>query len=208
MAEIYTSMLKKSTIHEMTTGWRTEKTYITQGAYMYCSMGTHAEVLNKIKANGVYINENPIMTVKDCKESSSTLETGLVTYRKLGDKIDGNFYSFGYCRSQFHPVYAFAKNGGLFTDCIDDYDNDAKAFTGGFKVFPCTPKICPTMVNTPAGILPGGIEWSNGSDEVLVNGERAITNYSCLNCAYNGQIKFLSNGMDPVPYELLERGSK
>ncbi|UWS64424.1 DUF4280 domain-containing protein [Bacillus paralicheniformis] len=61
------TILSKDTLNKLLTSpWRSEDTYVTAGAYMHCSFGTHEEVLNKLEPNGVYINGKPMLTVEDC----------------------------------------------------------------------------------------------------------------------------------------------
>lgn len=207
------SFLKKQTINTlMTAPWRADETYVTRGAYMYCTMGTHEEVLNQRKENGVYINGSPMMTVNDCVVSSSEHINGVVQFDRPGQEIDGNFYSFGYCRSLMHPL-KLAELSGTFIDSSYIYDYDPDTGTESFdkKIFPCVPQIAPNFINTPIGPLPlpgAKVQWQNGSPSVFIEDVAVLTSKSCLNCLCGGKIEFLTNGMDPAPYEFLERGSK
>ncbi|CAH1225085.1 hypothetical protein PAECIP111893_05213 [Paenibacillus plantiphilus] len=222
--------LKKSTIAELESGesWRSEETYVTRGAYMHCTMGTHEEVLNQIGEKGVLINESPMMTVKDCAVSTSeTINGSMAQFDELGNKIDGNFYSFGYCRSLIHPLKAAELSGaitpnpnggldgleglGLTGPYLNGYNYDCEPETGtilmDITIYPCVPKLLPSSLAIPGGIvIPGATEWQNGSPTVLVNDVPVLTTKSCLYCTWGGKIKFLTNGMDPAPPEFLERG--
>lgn len=56
------TILTKDTLNKLLSSpWRSEDTYVTAGAYMYCTFGTHEEVLNKLEPNGVYINGSPML---------------------------------------------------------------------------------------------------------------------------------------------------
>lgn len=201
--------LKKSIIQEMTENVGEQDTFVTAGAYMYCTMGTHEEVLNQLESNGTYINNTALMTVADCKVSTSTPDTwDGIPYQKPGDVIDGNIYSFGYCRSPLHPLKIADMNGTIpEPSFMYDYDPDTKAdFTSEQdRIYPCVPDISsPTLFN-PFGINFGPTQWQNGNEKVLINGVPALTNKSCLNCKYGGKIGFLSNGMEPVPGEFSDK---
>lgn len=201
--------LKKSIIKEMMeASWRKE-TFVTRGAYMYCSMGTHEEILNQPQINGVYINNNPMMTVKDCKVSTSEPDTYAgFPYDKPGPTIDGNMYSFGYCRSLLNPLKIADMAGNINSVYLYDYDPDTNTYFTSDKdrIYPCVPNFSPLTLFTPVGLNFGDMKWQNGNENVLIDGVPALTNRSCLYCKYGGKIELLSNGMEPVPGELLEKG--
>ncbi|MUG44334.1 DUF4280 domain-containing protein [Paenibacillus woosongensis] len=232
MDKIYTSFLKQSTISElMNAPWRAEskkETYVTRGAYMYCTMGTHEEVLNQLEPNGVYINENKMMTVKDCVTSKSEEKTFRgFPIEELKGEMDGNFYSFGFCRSPQNPMkIAHVATGDSGPSYIYNYDPDTKVLPYGeeHKIFPCVPKLIPHLKVGPIGVDEGvnrfpnlvdimsslaklseGVEWDNGSSNVMIDGVPALTTKSCLTCKYGGKIQILTNGMEPTPPEFLER---
>ncbi|GAA0137032.1 hypothetical protein YSY43_38730 [Paenibacillus sp. YSY-4.3] len=232
MDKIYTSFLKQSTISElMNAPWRAEskkETYVTRGAYMYCTEGTHEEILNQLEPNGVYINQNKMMTVKDCVLSSSEPETrDGVPFERLKGKMDGNFYSFGFCRSDQNPLKVAHKATGMpDPSYIYNYDPDTKILPSGNEnmIFPCAPKLIPHLKTGPIGFDEGvkripnlvdimsslaklseGVEWDNGSSNVMIEGVPALTTKSCLTCKYGGKIQLLTNGMEPTPPEFLER---
>lgn len=203
---------------------------------MYCTRGTHEEVLNKLEPNGVYINQSPMMTVKDCVPSSSEPNTrDGVPFERLNDEMDGNFYSFGFCRSSQNPLKVAHKATGIpDSSYIYNYDPDTKILPSGDEnmIFPCVPKLMPHLQPTPAGYAMGlnssslnprngvpnfaammgglaklsdGVEWDNGSKNVMIDGVPALTTKSCLTCKYGGTIQILTNGMEPTPPEFLER---
>jgi hypothetical protein len=228
---IQDTMLKKSTLKGLLESpWRAEETYVTAGAYMCCTRGTHEEVLNTLEPNGVYINGSPMLTVQDCKVSTSEpgMIMGTLPFDTMSREIDGNFYSFGYCRSEMHPLKVSEKTLG-FTDPSYLVDSDAEEPTVGQFIYPCAPKLMPTVLgaspaasNPPAlqATLPGApsalttllarvagahTEWTNGSSNVSIQGTQALTSKSCLFCQYGGQIRILTNGMDPAPPEFSAR---
>ncbi|MGG3504888.1 DUF4280 domain-containing protein [Paenibacillus lautus] len=240
MDKLYTSFLKQSTISEiMNAPWRAEskrETYVARGAYMYCTMGTHEEVLNQLEPNGVYINDNKMMTVKDCVPSSSEEKTFMgFPIEELKGEMNGNFYSFGFCRSALNPMkIAHVATGDSGPSYIYNYDPDTKVLPYGeeHKIFPCVPKLMPHLQPTPMGYAMGmnnssltsisgvpnfaammaglvkpsdGVEWDNGSSNVMIDGVPALTTKSCLTCKYGGKIQLLTNGMEPTPPEFLER---
>ncbi|CAM4484588.1 DUF4280 domain-containing protein [Paenibacillus macerans] len=213
------SFLKPSTIQQLTVEerWRSEETYVTRGAYMYCTMGTHEDVLNLTQDHGVYVNGQPLMTVKDCVVASSEHVTGNVEFDVPGNKVDGNIYSFGFCRSLLHPqkmaeiqrIPLGQPGGPPVADSSYIYDIDPETETllpGQKKIYPCVPKF--DLIEHLTGIPAGEPVWSNGSTNVKIQGVPALTTSSCLFCRWGGAIKFLTNGMDPAPYELLPGGFK
>lgn len=195
---------------------------------MYCTMGTHEEVLNQLEPNGVYINENKMMTVKDCVTSKSEEKTFRgFPIEELKGEMDGNFYSFGFCRSPQNPMkIAHVATGDSGPSYIYNYDPDTKVLPYGeeHKIFPCVPKLIPHLKVGPIGVDEGvnrfpnlvdimsslaklseGVEWDNGSSNVMIDGVPALTTKSCLTCKYGGKIQILTNGMEPTPPEFLER---
>lgn len=208
MADIYSTMLSQQRVQELKSAWRDSETYITSGAYMKCSYGTHEEVLNRVTNNGVYINKNPMMTVKDCKVSTSEIPSGEKALERLKRNIDGNMYSFGYCRSPQHPAFIKAKE--VHPDIIGgrpDYDVDTGVFNFDLSqyIYPCIPEFIASYSN-PAStdIMSTEPEWQNGSKTVMIDGVPALTSKSCLNCFKGGQITFLTNGMDMPPLEFVK----
>lgn len=217
------SFLKQSTIQQLTVEekWRSEETYVTRGAYMYCSFGTHEDVLNLTEDHGVYVNGQPLMTVKDCVVASSEHVTGNVPHDIPGNELDGNIYSFGFCRSLFHPQKMAEISGTPLgqpggppvADGSYIYDIDPeteKILPSQTKIYPCVPKLdmVPYWGGVSVGIRVGISLWSFGSPNVKINGFSALTTKSCLFCRWGGTIKFLTNGMDPAPYEILPGGVK
>ncbi|MWC31384.1 PAAR-like protein [Paenibacillus sp. MMS18-CY102] len=220
--------------------WRSEDTYVTAGAFMCCSMGTHEEVLNKLDPNGIYINGSPMLTVNDCAVSSS--EAGVIKQNfaettfpvnRMGQEIDGNFYSFGFCRSVVHPMkMAEGAYPGMAADSSYIFDPDQSEPTFSKFIYPCAPKLLPTVSpSAPSGAPfkkadtsngPFGLpslsfsdvlanfnlpqtQWTNGSPSVSIQGVPALTSKSCLFCQYGGKIQLLTNGMDPAPPEFSAR---
>ncbi|WP_036641108.1 PAAR-like protein, partial [Paenibacillus durus] len=59
-----------------------------------------------------------------------------------------------------------------------------------------------TMLEKLAGAQ---TQWTNGSPSVSIQGVPALTSKSCLFCQYGGQIRLLTNGMDPAPPEFSVR---
>ncbi|MFD3272991.1 DUF4280 domain-containing protein [Paenibacillus dendritiformis] len=228
------TMLSKDTLNKLLTSpWRSEDTYVTAGAYMHCSFGTHEEVLNKLEPNGVYINGKPMLTVEDCVPSTS--EPGTIygiPYQKMGREIDGNFYSFGFCRSELHPMKQAERIAGPYSDPSYIIDPDPTEPTFQQAIYPCAPQIMPTvspsapakapsaaqataqqsalsimpMLGSLLGALAGAkLQWTNGSPNVSIQGVPALTSKSCLFCTCGGQIRLLTNGMDPAPPEFAAR---
>lgn len=220
------TILSKDTLNKLLSSpWRSEDTYVTAGAYMHCSFGTHEEVLNKLEPNGVYINGKPMLTVEDCVPSTS--EPGTIygiPYQKMGKEIDGNFYSFGFCRSELHPMKQAERIAGPKSDPSYIIDPDPTEPTFGQAIYPCAPQIMPTGSASPSAaaqqgalsILPmlgsllgalaeAKLQWTNGSPNVSIQGVPALTSKSCLFCTCGGQIRLLTNGMDPAPPEFAAR---
>lgn len=180
------TFLKPSTIQELNSEWRAEETYVTRGAYMRCSCGTHEDLLNQTDVTGVFINDQQMMTVKDCRIATSEHINGKLVFDVPGDKIDGNLFSFGYCRSAMHPQKVGEKEGVMDGTYIFDVDAETEAPMSN-KVWPCVPH------------LSGATEWQGGSEKVTINGVKALTSTCFLTCAYKGEITFMTNGMDPAP---------
>ncbi|KQO02120.1 DUF4280 domain-containing protein [Paenibacillus sp. Leaf72] len=229
--EARSTVLKKATLKALLESpWRSEDTYVTAGAYMYCSKGTHEEVLSKQDPNGVYINGSPMLTVEDCVASTSVpgVIKGKPAYL-MAEDLNGNFYSFGYCRSEHHPMKEAEEGNSLqpgYHKFI--YDPDEQEPTFNRYVYPCAPQLLPTVsASAPAGApfkpktgssnsVPSLLEmlenlkvpqvqWTNGSPNVSIQGVAALTSKSCLSCKYGGEIRLLTNGMDPVPPEFSQR---
>lgn len=214
------NFLKQSTIDElMNAAWR-KTTLVTRGAYMYCSMGTHEDILNQPNKNGMYINKNPIMTVKDCEVSEAEYAyLAGATYKEPKPEVTGNLHSFGYCRSKSHPLKD-NNRGVTYKPEMQDYLPDTGVELPGDenRLYPCVPSIAPQISFSPPAnsSLPFGLsnlfglsitkgEWQNGHEKIKINGVPAITSKSCLNCIYGGKIQLLSNGMEPVPSELIDQ---
>lgn len=203
--------LKKSIIQEMVANAGEQVTFVTAGAYMYCTLGTHEEVLNQLQTNGTYINNTTMMTVADCKVSTSTPDHWQgAQFDVQSETIDGNLHSFGYCRSPIHPLKTVDQRGeGMTPDihstAIYDYDPDAEVdlTTGQDRIYPCVPRWLPATPFDPSGRTFSPEQWQNGNEKVLVNGVPALTNKSCLYCKYGGEVKFLSNGMEPIPGDFI-----
>lgn len=230
----YYTMLKKSTIQEIESAeWRQRETYVTRGAIMHCTLGTHEDVLNQPEANGVYINRHPIMTVNDCKVSTSVKHPGSYlepegVFEVPGPVADGNIHSFGFCRSFMHPSKPYEAEliktyGGDDMEKIGremkrefafDFDRDTETVDEKRLLYPCVPNLAVASGNPlkSAGktgrALSEYAEWQNGSKTVRANGTPALTSKSCLNCIYGGKIKLLTNGMDMAPYEMIEHNLK
>lgn len=202
------NFLKQSIIDElMSTTWR-KTTLVSRGAYVYCTMGTHEDILNQPQKNGVYLNKNPIMTVQDCKVAEGDYEyLGGATFKEPKDEVTANLHSFGYCRSPQHPL----KNdpaGLAYKPKLQDYLPDTGVELSGDenRLYPCVPFIMPQIsFKPPFGISLSEGEWQNGHSKLKIEGVPALTSKSCLNCIYGGTIHLLSNGMEPVPGELLDQ---
>ncbi|MCA1295006.1 DUF4280 domain-containing protein [Paenibacillus sp. alder61] len=201
------NFLKQSVVDElMNAAWR-KTTLVSRGAYIYCSKGTHEDILNQTEKNGVFLNGNPIMTVKDCKVSpSESEELAGVPYREPKPEVEGNLHSFGYCRSEFHPLKV-GNVGVPYKPKMQDYDPDTGVTKEGDenRLYPCVPIIMPKIFFSPFGLDIAGGEWENGHEKIKINGVPALTSKSCLRCLYGGEIKLLSNGMEPVPGELMDQ---
>lgn len=224
----YYTMLKKSTIQELESAeWRQRETYVTRGAIMHCTLGTHEDVLNQPEANGVYINRHPIMTVNDCKVSTSVKHPGSEwdpegIFEVPGPVADGNIHSFGFCRSLMHPskpyevelIKTFEKDTmeqigrKMSREFAFDFDRDMEKVDETRLLYPCVPNLAVASGNPLKSSGESGTQWQNGSKTVHVNGTPALTNKSCLNCIYGGKIQLLTNGMDMAPYEMIEHNLK
>ncbi|AKG33271.1 PAAR-like protein [Paenibacillus durus] len=154
------TILKKDTLAKLLASpWRSEDTYVTAGAYMHCTFGTHEEVLNKQDPNGVFINGSPMLTVEDCVVSTSEPGTTMgIAFDAMGRELDGNFYSFGYCRSEMHPIKVALGNGGAtaapYTVDFPPFmlDPDPEQPTFNQLTYPCAPKLLPTVsASAPTG---------------------------------------------------------
>lgn len=156
---IYGTMLKKAAIAELlSSDWRKRETYITRGAFMYCTKGTHEEVLNQLEVNGVYVNKNPIMTVNDCKVSTSVSHDADSYlgdyYEEPGTVIDGNIHSFGFCKSEFHPSKVFETTftpKEMYREFSYNFEPD-QPVSGtnpdqNNKIYPCVPKLVSSSAN-------------------------------------------------------------
>ncbi|MFF2089255.1 PAAR-like protein [Paenibacillus sp. NPDC058174] len=221
------TFLSKDTRNKLLSSpWRSEDTYVTAGAYMACTLGSHEEVLNKQEPNGIFINGSPMLTVDDCVPSTSTSGTirGVIPFQQMGQEVDGNFYSFGFCRSERHPMKLAESIAGRDSSYV--FDTDSTEPTFGQEIYPCAPQIMPT-VSAPSPIQaaaqPSALpalptlsslldawnvakpQWTNGSPTVSIQGVPALTSKSCLFCTCGGQIRLLTNGMDPAPPEFSAR---
>ncbi|RRJ61885.1 DUF4280 domain-containing protein [Paenibacillus oralis] len=172
---IYGTMLKKSTVDELKTDWRQRETYITRGAFMYCTMGTHEDVLNQPKVNGMFVNKNPIMTVSDCKVSTSIAQVasylGVDGFEQPGTVIDGNIHSFGFCRADQHPSKVYEttlKPKDMHREFAFDFDPDQPPSAANpdksKKIYPCVPKFISSSANPLKG---------SALAQSLMGGERA-----------------------------------
>ncbi len=129
---------------------------------MYCTMGTHEDVLNQPKVNGVFVNKNPIMTVSDCKVSTSLAHEagylGVDGFEEPGTVIDGNIHSFGFCRADQHPSKVYEttlKPKDMHREFAFDFDPDQPPSAANpdksKKIYPCVPKFFSSSANPLKG---------------------------------------------------------
>lgn len=208
------TFLKTETIAKLRAALDERETFVARGAFMYCSMGTHEERLNRPASKGVFVNRNELMTVSDCQVSSS--EQYSDTYNHLKNEMDGNLYSFGFCRSENH-----AEEGKRvdMSSWIQDVDPNTLSSISGKEIYPCAPKLMAaasmmkiTPLPTPESLLsiinllkpqlaplP---QWEPGHPKVTIEGVPALTTNACLHCKWGGTIRFLTNGMEEMPDDL------
>lgn len=219
------TFLKTETIAKLRAALDEKETFVARGAFMYCTMGTHEERLNRPASKGVFVNRNELMTVADSQVSSSEHIEGQIVYDEPGTEMDGNIYSFGFCRSEDHPQKDAEMNPDRYHPPIVDgsyiFDVDPNTLTqiSGKKIFPCVPKLVAvpsimqaTPLPTPESLLSIinliqpqlalAPQWEPGHPKVTIEGVPALTTNSCLQCKWGGTIRFLTNGMEEMPDDL------
>lgn len=208
------TFLKTETIAKLRATLDEKETFVARGAFMYCTNGTHEERLNRPASKGVFVNRNELMTINDCQVSSSTQRSGM--YDSLDYKMDGNLYSFGFCRSEAHSQKGEEVDR---SNWIKDVDPNTLISNFDKEIYPCAPKLMaaasimqasplPTpesllsIINLLQPQLAPAPQWEPGHPKVTIEGVPALTTNACLQCKWGGTIRFLTNGMEEMPDDL------
>lgn len=154
-----------------------EKTYILHTAVILCDKAQHESFVVLPTSHGEFIHGIPQLNVGDSKPNV-------------------NIRSFGICRSPKNPsVQAAAKK------ILDDINNREKGFMdrvldlfskpssevcdseeslAAYCAGECNPQIC--------------MEWTDGKEDVLVDGKPALLGKGKLSCQYGGAITIYTSG--------------
>lgn len=156
------------------------ETYVVHGAQVTCTMGMRPSAIILEETYGVYLRQQPQMTVGDSKNS--------------------NIICFGGCYSMENPdtqKKAQEIKEEVDRRCPDTFlDSVMNFFCGGDKgagqqeaseeslrvLGVCTPNIA------------GGMEWDHGKDGVKTEGKETLLGTAKLYCMYGGEIEIVHSG--------------
>lgn len=161
-------------------------TYVVHCAMCRCTMGMRESYTVLTNTHGVYLKQQPQMTVKDCKSY--------------------NFVNFGGCYSMENPstkAEAEKIQKEVEEECPDTFlDNVMNFFSGGKKK--------EAVQNDPSKIEEGqmmvvgkcllgtgilfGQEWSEGKDGVEIEGIKPVMGEAKIYCKYGGEIQIIHAG--------------
>lgn len=161
-------------------------TYVVHGASATCSMGMRGSCTVLHKTHGVFLKNQPQMTVKDCKG-------------------DYNVICFGGCYSMENPstqAEAAKVQKAVEEACPDTFlDHVMGFFTGGKKKK--QKQEAPTEEGVPqvVGVCSPHIiakEWDHGQEGVETDKECPLMGGAKLYCIYGGEIEIVESGQ-PEP---------
>lgn len=156
-------------------------TYVVHTAMSKCSMGMRESYVTLQNTHGVYMRQQPVMTVED----------------SLGGQ---NVLCFGGCYSMENPdtkAEAERIQQDVEDECPDTFvDKVMNWFTGGKKEVETqeAQEGVPRVIGVCTPKIPAGTEWDNGKDNVGINEEKPLLGGAKLRCMYGGEIEITTSG--------------
>lgn len=156
-------------------------TYVVHTAMIRCSMGMRETYLVLEDTHGVFLRQQPQMTVED--------SVGEVNVR-----------CFGGCYSMENPstkAEAERIQREVEDECPDTFmDKVMNIFTGGKKEAETkdAQEGVPRVVGVCSPKIPAGLKWDNGKDGVETKGKEPLLGGAKLRCIYGGEIEIITSG--------------
>ncbi|WP_124065279.1 DUF4280 domain-containing protein [Clostridium sp. E02] len=170
-------------------------TYVVHGASATCSMGMRGSCTVLHKTHGVFLKNQPQMTVKDCKG-------------------DYNVICFGGCYSMENPstqAEAAKVQKAVEEACPDTFlDHVMGFFTGGKKKKQKQEAPSEEGVAQVVGVCSPHIiakEWDHGQEGVETDKECPLMGGAKLYCIYGGEIEIVESGQ-PEPGSGISAGKQ
>lgn len=156
-------------------------TYVVHTATTTCSMGMRPSCAILNSTHGVYLRQQPQMTVNDSLPMV-------------------NVMCFGGCYSMENPstqAAAAAIQAAVLAECPDTFlDKVMNFFTGGKKKAQtqAAQEGVPRVVGVCTPTIPPGLKWDNGKDGVKTKGESPLLGGAKLRCLFGGEIEIVDSG--------------
>lgn len=156
-------------------------TYVVHTATTACSMGMRQSCAVLGNSHGVYLRQQPQMTVNDSLPMV-------------------NVMCFGGCYSMENPstqAAAAAMQAAVLAACPDTFlDKVMNFFTGGKKKAQtqAAQEGVPRVVGVCMPTIPPGTKWDNGKDGVETKGNSPLLGGAKLRCLFGGEIQIVDSG--------------
>lgn len=156
-------------------------TYVVHTATTTCSMGMRSSCAVLANSHGVYLRQQPQMTVNDSLPMV-------------------NVMCFGGCYSMENPstqAAAAAMQAAVLVACPDTFlDKVMNFFTGGKKKAKTQAAQAgvPRVVGVCTPMIPPGTKWDNGKDGVETKGNSPLLGGAKLRCLFGGEIQIVDSG--------------
>lgn len=156
-------------------------TYVVHTATTTCSMGMRSSCAVLGNSHGVYLRQQPQMTVNDSLPMV-------------------NVMCFGGCYSMENPstqAAAAAMQAAVLVACPDTFlDKVMNFFTGGKKKAKtqAAQEGVPRVVGVCTPMIPPGTKWDNGKDGVETKGNSPLLGGAKLRCLFGGEIQIVDSG--------------
>ena len=156
-------------------------TYVVHTAATACSMGMRQSCAVLGNSHGVYLRQQPQMTVNDSLPMV-------------------NVMCFGGCYSMENPstqAAAAAMQAAVLAACPDTFlDKVMNFFTGGKKKAKtqAAQEGVPRVVGVCTPTIPPGTKWDNGKDGVETKGNSPLLGGAKIRCLFGGEIQIVDSG--------------
>lgn len=156
-------------------------TYVVHTATTTCSMGMRSSCAVLGNTHGVYLRQQPQMTVNDSLPMI-------------------NVMCFGGCYSMENPstqAAAAAMQAAVLAACPNTFlDKVMNFFTGGKKKAQtqAAQEGVPRVVGVCTPTIPPGTKWDNGKDGVETKGQSPLLGGAKLRCLFGGEIQIVDSG--------------
>lgn len=156
-------------------------TYVVHMATTTCSMGMRSSCAVLPNSHGVYLRQQPQMTVNDSLPMV-------------------NVVCFGGCYSMENPstqAAAAAMQAAVLAACPDTFlDKVMNFFTGGKKKAQtqAAQEGVPRVVGVCTPTIPPGTKWDSGKDGVETKGDSPLLGGAKIRCLFGGEIQIVDSG--------------